>query len=71
MRADNAELHTLHHLGAGTFAVAKQVVKARPVQPAGELPLSARCGAQAGCGSMRRAGRAPGASAGARPMRAA
>jgi flavin reductase (DIM6/NTAB) family NADH-FMN oxidoreductase RutF len=28
---DNADLHTLHHLGAGNFAVAGHVVKARPV----------------------------------------
>ena len=28
-RADNAELHTLHHLGAGLFAVAAQTVQGR------------------------------------------
>ena len=30
-RDDNAELHTLHHLGAGTFAVPSRIVRARPV----------------------------------------
>jgi flavin reductase (DIM6/NTAB) family NADH-FMN oxidoreductase RutF len=29
-RDDNAELHTLHHLGAGAFAVPSRVVQARP-----------------------------------------
>lgn len=29
VRADNADLHTLHHLGAGTFAVAGEVVRAQ------------------------------------------
>jgi flavin reductase (DIM6/NTAB) family NADH-FMN oxidoreductase RutF len=29
-RADNAELHTLHHLGAGNFACSEQVLKATP-----------------------------------------
>jgi flavin reductase (DIM6/NTAB) family NADH-FMN oxidoreductase RutF len=28
VRPDNADLHTLHHLGAGTFAVAGEVVRA-------------------------------------------
>jgi hypothetical protein len=27
---ENAALHTLHHLGAGAFAVARQVVRAQP-----------------------------------------
>ena len=31
LRADNAELHTLHHLGAGNFARAADVVRARPL----------------------------------------
>ena len=31
VREENAALHTLHHLGAGHFAVAGQVVKARPL----------------------------------------
>ncbi len=30
-RDDNAELHTLHHLGGGTFAVPSRIVRARPV----------------------------------------
>jgi len=30
-RDDNAELHTLHHLGGGTFAVPSRTVRARPV----------------------------------------
>lgn len=30
-RDDNAELHTLHHLGGGTFAVPSRTVQARPV----------------------------------------
>jgi flavin reductase (DIM6/NTAB) family NADH-FMN oxidoreductase RutF len=34
-RDDNAELHTLHHLGGGTFAVPSRTVRARPV---GEAP---------------------------------
>lgn len=28
---DNAELHTLHHLGGGTFAVPSRTVRARPL----------------------------------------
>ena len=31
LRADNAELHTLHHLGAGNFARAADVIRARPL----------------------------------------
>ena len=31
LRADNAELHTLHHLGAGDIARAADVVRARPL----------------------------------------
>ncbi len=30
-RADNTELHTLHHLGAGLFAVPSQTVRAQPL----------------------------------------
>ncbi|EWS53228.1 MULTISPECIES: flavin reductase family protein [unclassified Methylibium] len=30
-RDDNAELHTLHHLGGGTFAVPSRIVRAAPV----------------------------------------
>ncbi|ABM95004.1 flavin reductase family protein [Methylibium petroleiphilum] len=30
-RDDNAELHTLHHLGGGTFAVPSRTVRARPL----------------------------------------
>lgn len=30
-RDDNAELHTLHHLGGGTFAVPSRTVRAAPV----------------------------------------
>ena len=30
-RADNAALHTLHHLGAGNFARASDVIRARPL----------------------------------------
>ena len=33
-RADNAALHTLHHLGAGNFARASDVIRARPLQGA-------------------------------------
>ena len=33
-RADNAALHTLHHLGAGNFARASDVIRARPLQAA-------------------------------------
>ncbi len=35
LTADNRELHTLHHLGAGLFAVAAETVQARPLLPAG------------------------------------
>jgi hypothetical protein len=28
-RGDNADLHTLHHLGGGTFAVPSEVVQGR------------------------------------------
>lgn len=31
LRADNAALHTLHHLGAGNFACAGTVIQARPL----------------------------------------
>ncbi|MBL8465856.1 MAG: flavin reductase family protein [Thauera sp.] len=31
LRADNADLHTLHHLGAGNFARAADVIRARPL----------------------------------------
>jgi flavin reductase (DIM6/NTAB) family NADH-FMN oxidoreductase RutF len=34
-RDDNADLHTLHHLGAGVFAVAMQTVQARRLEPGG------------------------------------
>ena len=30
---DNADLHTLHHLGAGLFGVAAQTVQAKPLTP--------------------------------------
>jgi len=30
-RADNAALHTLHHLGAGNFACAGEVIRAQPL----------------------------------------
>ena len=33
--ADNADLHTLHHLGAGLFGVAAQAVQARRLDPVG------------------------------------
>jgi hypothetical protein len=33
-RADNAALHTLHHLGAGNFARASDVIRAQPLQAA-------------------------------------
>jgi flavin reductase (DIM6/NTAB) family NADH-FMN oxidoreductase RutF len=32
-RGDNAELHTLHHLGAGVFAVPSQTVQGRVIAP--------------------------------------
>jgi flavin reductase (DIM6/NTAB) family NADH-FMN oxidoreductase RutF len=32
-RDDNAELHTLHHLGAGVFAVPSQTVQGRVIAP--------------------------------------
>lgn len=32
-RTDNAELHTLHHLGAGTFALSEQSLQARVLDP--------------------------------------
>ena len=35
-RADNTELHTLHHLGAGLFALPTQTVQAQPLP----IPLS-------------------------------
>ncbi|MDX3906183.1 MAG: flavin reductase family protein [Pigmentiphaga sp.] len=35
LRGDNADLHTLHHLGAGNFACAGNVIQARPL--AGEI----------------------------------
>lgn len=31
VRADNADLHTLHHLGGGLFAIASTAVQARPL----------------------------------------
>lgn len=34
MRADNSDLHTLHHLGAGLFAVAGDPVQGRILDPA-------------------------------------
>ncbi|HQV08455.1 MAG TPA: hypothetical protein PLL04_04820 [Thauera sp.] len=33
-RADNAALHTLHHLGAGNFARASDAIRALPLQAA-------------------------------------
>lgn len=30
-RADNAELHTIHHLGAGNFVTVGQVIRAQPL----------------------------------------
>lgn len=33
-RVDNAALHTLHHLGAGNFARASDVIRAQPLQSA-------------------------------------
>ena len=33
--AGNADLHTLHHLGAGLFGVAAQAVQAQPLTPRG------------------------------------
>lgn len=33
-RADNAALHTPHHLGAGNFARASDVIRAQPLQSA-------------------------------------
>jgi flavin reductase (DIM6/NTAB) family NADH-FMN oxidoreductase RutF len=32
-RNDNVHLHTLHHLGAGAFAVPSEVVQARTIEP--------------------------------------
>jgi flavin reductase (DIM6/NTAB) family NADH-FMN oxidoreductase RutF len=31
VNGDNADLHTLHHLGAGTYAVAGQIRASRPL----------------------------------------
>ena len=31
--ADNADLHTLHHFGAGLFGVAAQAIQARRLEP--------------------------------------
>jgi hypothetical protein len=30
-REDNADLHTLHHLGAGNFAVSEAMISAKPM----------------------------------------
>ena len=35
---ENAELHTLHHLGAGTYAVASRTLGSRHLEPVGRAP---------------------------------